>query len=292
MGIGSGHVAASKQRQKQRQKKAIWQHIAALLMEAQASGKSEDLHHATAQLRRALDAEGWAAWGCPHWPRGQGTTTGKICWAWYKLQMEDVGMRISLSGALAPLAAAVVVASTIPATSQVARPLSALVAGDNDEDLVIQVRRGGGGGGGGFHRGGGGGMRLGGGGYRGGGMRVAQGGYGGRVMRVAQGGYREHNVHHGNRHAHRHHGHHHGGNHWNGWGWGAAGLAVGYGLGYGYGAYGYPYGYGYGYDYPAYGYDYAAYGYDASAAATCVRRVRVYDRSRGTYVIVRRQAVC
>ena len=27
--------------------KAIWQHTAALLMEAQASGKSEDLHHAT-----------------------------------------------------------------------------------------------------------------------------------------------------------------------------------------------------------------------------------------------------
>jgi len=84
-GIGSGHAAASKQRQKQRQKKAIWQHTAAPLMEAQASGKSEDLHHATAQLRRALDAEGWGAWGCPHWPRGQGTTTGKICWAWYKL---------------------------------------------------------------------------------------------------------------------------------------------------------------------------------------------------------------
>ena len=46
---------------KQRQLKPIWQHTAALLMEAQASGKSEDLHQATAQLRRALDAEGWAA---------------------------------------------------------------------------------------------------------------------------------------------------------------------------------------------------------------------------------------
>ena len=141
-------------------------------------------------------------------------------------------MRISLSGAFAPLAAAVVVASTIPAASQVARPLSALVAGDKDDGVVIQVRGFGGGGGGGFHRGGGGGMRLGGGsfhgggmrvaqgGYRGGGMRVAQRGYGDGGMRVAQGGFREHNVHHGNRHAHRHHGHHHGGNHWNGWGWG------------------------------------------------------------------------
>ncbi len=70
-------------------------------------------------------------------------------------------MRTSLSGAftLAALAAAAVVASTIPATSQVARPLSALAAGDKDDGLVIQVRGFGGGGGGGFHRGGGGGMR-------------------------------------------------------------------------------------------------------------------------------------
>jgi hypothetical protein len=45
---------------KQRQTKAIWQHTAALLMEAHASGKPDDLQHATAQLRRALDAEGWA----------------------------------------------------------------------------------------------------------------------------------------------------------------------------------------------------------------------------------------
>ena len=45
----------------QRQMKAIWQHTAALLMEAHASGKPDDLQHATAQLRRALDAEGWAA---------------------------------------------------------------------------------------------------------------------------------------------------------------------------------------------------------------------------------------
>ena len=46
---------------KQRQTKAIWQHTAALLMEAHESGNPEDLHQATGQLRRALDAEGWAA---------------------------------------------------------------------------------------------------------------------------------------------------------------------------------------------------------------------------------------
>ena len=46
---------------KARQEKAIWQHTAALLMEAHASGKPDDLHHATGQFRRALDAEGWAA---------------------------------------------------------------------------------------------------------------------------------------------------------------------------------------------------------------------------------------
>ena len=45
---------------KQRQLKPIWQHTAALLMEAHASGQPQDLHHATGQLRRALDAEGWA----------------------------------------------------------------------------------------------------------------------------------------------------------------------------------------------------------------------------------------
>lgn len=46
---------------KQRQTKAIWQHAAALLMEAHATGLADDLQHATGQLRRALDAEGWAA---------------------------------------------------------------------------------------------------------------------------------------------------------------------------------------------------------------------------------------
>jgi redox-regulated HSP33 family molecular chaperone len=44
---------------KERQAKAIWQHTAALLMQAHESGKPDDLDHATAQLRRALDAEGW-----------------------------------------------------------------------------------------------------------------------------------------------------------------------------------------------------------------------------------------
>ena len=46
---------------KARQVKPVWQHTASLLMEARASGKPDDLQHATAQLRRALDAEGWAA---------------------------------------------------------------------------------------------------------------------------------------------------------------------------------------------------------------------------------------
>lgn len=46
---------------KTRQLKPIWQRAAALLMEAHASGCTEDLQHATGQLRRALDAEGWAA---------------------------------------------------------------------------------------------------------------------------------------------------------------------------------------------------------------------------------------
>ena len=44
-----------------RQLKPIWQHTAALLLQAHESGKPDDLRHATAQLRRALDAEGWAA---------------------------------------------------------------------------------------------------------------------------------------------------------------------------------------------------------------------------------------
>ena len=45
---------------KQRQLTPIWQRTAALLMEAHGSGKHSDLAEATAQLRRALDAEGWA----------------------------------------------------------------------------------------------------------------------------------------------------------------------------------------------------------------------------------------
>ena len=46
---------------KARQEKPIWQRTAELLMEEHASGKLDDLQHATAQLRRALDAGGWAA---------------------------------------------------------------------------------------------------------------------------------------------------------------------------------------------------------------------------------------
>jgi hypothetical protein len=46
---------------KARQLKPVWQRTAALLMEAHASGKVDDLEHATGQLRRALDAEGWTA---------------------------------------------------------------------------------------------------------------------------------------------------------------------------------------------------------------------------------------
>lgn len=46
---------------KTRQLKPVWQRAAALLMEAHATGRPDDLQHATGQLRRALDAEGWAA---------------------------------------------------------------------------------------------------------------------------------------------------------------------------------------------------------------------------------------
>jgi hypothetical protein len=45
---------------KQRQTKPIWQQTAAMLLAAHASGSAEDLQRATGQLRRALDAEGWA----------------------------------------------------------------------------------------------------------------------------------------------------------------------------------------------------------------------------------------
>jgi Tfp pilus assembly ATPase PilU len=44
---------------KARQEKAIWQKTAAMLMQAHASGKSTDIAATTAQLRRALSAEGW-----------------------------------------------------------------------------------------------------------------------------------------------------------------------------------------------------------------------------------------
>ena len=45
---------------KARQEKAVWQHAAALLMQAHESGKAEDIRAATDQLSRALHAEGWA----------------------------------------------------------------------------------------------------------------------------------------------------------------------------------------------------------------------------------------
>ena len=46
---------------KERQLTPIWQKTAKMLMDAHASGKSADLEHATAQLRRALAWEGWGA---------------------------------------------------------------------------------------------------------------------------------------------------------------------------------------------------------------------------------------
>jgi hypothetical protein len=42
-----------------RQTKPIWQKTAQMFMDAHASGRPIDLQHATAQLRRAIDAEGW-----------------------------------------------------------------------------------------------------------------------------------------------------------------------------------------------------------------------------------------
>ena len=42
-----------------RQAKPAWQHAAALLMVAHKSGKKSDIADATAQLQRALTAEGW-----------------------------------------------------------------------------------------------------------------------------------------------------------------------------------------------------------------------------------------
>jgi hypothetical protein len=44
---------------KARQEKPIWQKTAAMLMQAHESGKPDDIAAATAQLRRALSAEGW-----------------------------------------------------------------------------------------------------------------------------------------------------------------------------------------------------------------------------------------
>ena len=165
-------------------------------------------------------------------------------------------MRISLSTAitLTSLAAAGVVASTIPATSQVGRPLSGLAARASDDGLVIEVRGGRGGCGvrGGGFRGGGGGARFAGGGVRG----------GGGIRHAGVGGV-------GNRHANWNGNRWNGNNNWNGNGWGAAAAGVAVGTAVGYGAYASTYGYpayGYGYGYPAYG-----YGYDCVTYGGCTR---------------------
>ena len=42
-----------------RKSKLMWQHAAELLMQAQKSGKPDDIAAATGQLQRALSAEGW-----------------------------------------------------------------------------------------------------------------------------------------------------------------------------------------------------------------------------------------
>ncbi len=193
-------------------------------------------------------------------------------------------MRTTVSGAFAAaaLASAMFIAGALPASAQVARPLSALAVGDSDDGIVTLVRRGGGGGGG-MRGGGGGGMRMGGGGYHGGG-RVAMAHRGG-VHRAGMGDHRvaaRHHRHHNGHHKHHRH-HHHGHGHGNWW-WGAGGFALGYGLGgYGYG-YGYPYGAGY-YDEPGY--------YVADApAAYCIKRVRVYDRATKSYVVAKKRRVC
>jgi redox-regulated HSP33 family molecular chaperone len=44
---------------KARQEKKVWQHAAALLMQAHESGKRDDIRAATDQLHRALIFEGW-----------------------------------------------------------------------------------------------------------------------------------------------------------------------------------------------------------------------------------------
>jgi hypothetical protein len=44
---------------KARQEKAVWQHAAELLMQAQKSGKQIDIRTATDQLCRGLQLEGW-----------------------------------------------------------------------------------------------------------------------------------------------------------------------------------------------------------------------------------------
>ena len=44
---------------KNRQRKLIWQATTAILLEAQKTGSEDAVRHATAQLCRALKAEGW-----------------------------------------------------------------------------------------------------------------------------------------------------------------------------------------------------------------------------------------
>jgi len=189
-------------------------------------------------------------------------------------------MRTKVFGvfAAATLAAATFIAGLLPCSAQVARPLSALAVGDSDDGIVTLVRRGGGGGGGGGMRmGGGGGMHMAGGFHRGGRIALADRGAG--IGSVHRGDFarghagRQVALHNNDRHhgRHRHHHHHH---HGNGWWWGTGAAALGWGLGYG-AAYGYPY-YGY---YDSY---YDPYYY---TGAECIRRVRVYNRATGTYVI-------
>jgi hypothetical protein len=45
---------------KQRQLKPVWQKTAGMFMRAHETGEADDLAHATLQLQRALNWEGWA----------------------------------------------------------------------------------------------------------------------------------------------------------------------------------------------------------------------------------------
>jgi hypothetical protein len=52
-------VAIMSELPKARQLRLVWQTTAAILIEAQRTGNDDDMRHATAQLCRALQAEGW-----------------------------------------------------------------------------------------------------------------------------------------------------------------------------------------------------------------------------------------